>query len=64
MQKHFLKREKRGKIGMTGFREKVNGEFSDNEDVLREQITTASLATSQFTICAQSSKGMKKQAVG
>ena len=32
--------------------------------VLREQSTTALLATSQFAICAQSSKGMKKQAVG
>ena len=32
--------------------------------VLREQSTTASLATSKFAICAQSSKGMKKQAVG
>ena len=59
-----MKREKRSKIGMTGFQEKVNGEFSDNEDVLRKQIATASPATSQFAICAQSSKGMKKQAVG
>ena len=32
--------------------------------VLREQSATALLATSQFAICAQSSKGMKKQAVG
>ena len=32
--------------------------------VSREQSTTASLATSQFAICAQSSKEMKKQAVG
>ena len=29
--------------------------------VLREQSTTALLATSQFAISAQSSKGMKKQ---
>ena len=32
--------------------------------VLREQSATALLATSQFASCAQSSKGMKKQAVG
>ena len=32
--------------------------------VLREQSTTALLAASQFAICAQSSKGMKKQEVG
>ena len=32
--------------------------------VLWKQRTTALLATSQFAICAQSSKGMKKQAVG
>ena len=32
MRKHFMKREKRGKTGMAGFREKVNSEFSDNED--------------------------------
>ena len=32
--------------------------------VSREQSTVALLATSQFAICAQSSKGMKKQAVG
>ena len=32
--------------------------------VLREQNATALLVTSQFATCAQSSKGMKKQAVG
>ena len=32
--------------------------------VLREQSSAALLATSQFAFCAQSSKGMKKQAVG
>ena len=31
--------------------------------VLREQSTTALLATCQFAICAQSSKGVNKQAV-
>ena len=31
---------------------------------LRERSTTALFATCQFAICAQSSKGMKKQAVG
>ena len=32
--------------------------------VLREQSATALLVTSQFSTFAQSSKGMKKQAVG
>ena len=32
--------------------------------VLREQSTTALLATSQFAICVENSKGMKKKAVG
>ena len=32
--------------------------------VLREQSTTALLGTSQFAICAQISKGIKKQVAG